>query len=204
MECTLVDLATQARYVALPFSPTPARFGVVSAIMRELLKFETIFTDYTRGCDEICGECERCRYALAVIARMMARTDTIAWEVWSDDEEPTLAGVVYLTDVVAGENAICHYCFFDRKLVDKTALLEELAQWCFSEHEGWEPLRRLSLEIPDFAFTLARHAYTKLGFGGDFVRMQNGKSLRLEGVRKAAFRWRGVDRDLLLLGRVRA
>ena len=196
---TLVDNGT---YIASPFAPSLERADVVSAITRGLMQFETIFTDYHRGCEESCGECEACLRSRDAIAYILSHPDSRAWEVWRMDDEPTLAGVILLTHVQQGVNAIAHFAFFDSRLRDKTELLENMIQWTFTEHPGWKALKRLSIEIPDYAFALARYAYRELGFGGDYVFRQNGKSIAVEGIKRKAFGWRGVQRDLLLMGRV--
>ena len=42
-------------YTAIPYTPNLERAGVVSYIMRELCRFDSVFTDYARGCKE--GSC---------------------------------------------------------------------------------------------------------------------------------------------------
>ena len=200
----LMDLMTTVdttRYVAIPFNPTPARAGVVSAIMRGIMEFETVFTDYQKPCMEVCGECEACARARASIALMLSRPDSRSWEVW-DTEGEGLVGLLYVTQVIPTVDAKAHYVFFDRKLSDKTGLLEGMIQWAFQDHDDWKPLKRLTVEIPEFAFATARHAAKKLGFGGDFIYRKDGKMLPVEGVKRKAIRWRGSEFALLQMGRV--
>ena len=189
-----------AQYEAVPYTPTAERAAIVSRIMREMLQFETIFTDYQRGCEGTCGACDNCMRALHCISYVLAHADSRSWEVWREDE---LVGILMLTRVVPGMDAEAHYVFFDGKLTDKTSLLEEMIQWTFEDHEDWQALKRLTLVVPDFAYTLAHHAQRKLGFGGGFSYNLNGKRLQVEGIKRAAYRWRGIDRDMLVLGRLR-
>jgi hypothetical protein len=138
------------------------------------------------------------------VSQMLSRRDALIWEVWrTDGADPQLVGIVYLTEIEIGVDALAHYIFFDRELRDKTELLRSMLEWFFTPHAevGWEPLRRVTVEIPDFAFALAKHAQRYLGFGGDFSLTLNAKTpLRVEGVKRSAFRWRGVDRNLLVMG----
>lgn len=196
-----MDIATEreTRYVAFPFTPTPERFEVVSAIMRGVCEFDTVFNDYCKPCDSACGSCEACVVARATVAAMLAAPDTRTWEVWREGE---LVGVLYLTKIVPGVDAKAHYVFFDRKLVDKTELLREMIEWVFSDHSDWKALRRLTVEVPTFAYSVVRHAVRKLGFGGDFAWRANGRSLPIEGIRRGALKWRGADVSMLMLGRV--
>lgn len=195
---------TTPSYVAMPFDPRPERAGVVSQIMRELMRYDNIFTDWQRACGERCGDCEECVRCRSVIAFALAHADSRSWEVWKEDGDVVeLVGVVMLTKVLPGVDAEAHYVFFDGKLNDKTDLLQELIDWVFEDHDDWVALRRITVAIPDFAFSLARHAHRYLGFGGDFMYEKDGKSVQIEGVRRSAFRWRGMDRDQLLMGRVR-
>lgn len=190
-------------FQAIPFTPTPDRAEVVSKIMRSVMQFETIFSDYNRACEDTCGRCEACQRCLVAITYMLSKPDSRAWEVWTASTDPELVGLLLLTRVAPGVDAEAHYAFFDGKLHGKDELIEEMIQWVFADHPGWVGLRRLTVAIPDYAYALARHAVKKLGFGGDFVRRVNGKSIPVEGVRRGAMRWRGTDRDILLMGRLR-
>lgn len=196
-----------ARYQAIPFQPTPARAGVVSTILRSVLRYESLFTDYARGCEDACGECELCQARMALASRVLGAADAWVWEVWDASEAvASLVGVIYLTNIVPGRDARAHYVFFDGRLKDKTELLQNLISWTFEDHPeiGWQALQRLTVEIPDFAGALARHATRRLGFGGDFThKLGAATTIPVEGIRRGALTWRGLPRDLLLLGRVR-
>lgn len=190
-------------YQAIPFTPTPERAAIVSKLMRSIMQFETIFSDYSRACDDACGACADCERCLLAISYMLSKPDSRSWEIWSTDDTPELVGIMVLTRVTPGVDAEAHYAFFDGRLHGKDAIIEEMIQWVFEDHDDWHALKRLTIAIPDYAFALARHATKRLGFGGDFVWRARGKSIPVEGVRRGAMRWRGVDRDVLLMGRLR-
>lgn len=192
------------RYVAIPFNPAPARANIVSHIMRSICANEAIFSDYTRACDEQCFECEDCTRALATASRILSNPAATIFEVWDSENElaRTPTGVVVLLPISVQEMH-AHFCFFDGRLKNKRALLEQLVDWAFAEREDWLPPRRITIEVPDYAYALARFGNRYLGFGGTFTHRLNGNVIAVEGVRKSAVRWRGVDRDVLVLGRVR-
>lgn len=185
-------------FQTLPFTPTPQRAEVVSRVLNETIRFETVFTDYARGCDEVCGVCETCILRKLAVSNVLASPDGRSWEVWNDEGE--LVGLMYLTAIVPGEDATAHYCFFDGKLKAKTEILKAMIEWTFTDHDDWKALQRLSIEVPDYAFALARHAFKALGFTGDFTYERDGTEIKVEGVKRGALLWRGQRRDLLLLG----
>jgi len=201
-------------YEVLPLKPTPERAEIVSSILRKIFVHETVFSDYQRGCGE-CDEklleemCSKCQQQMAVIARALGSPDSRVWEVWQVGGE--VVGVVFFRDIVEGNDATGHYIFFDEKLADKTPVLKEVMGWAFADHpaEGWIALRRITIEIPDHASALVRHAHKRLGFGGRFrhvlsTRIFQGKesktTVKVEGVKEKAVLWRGELRDLLILG----
>jgi hypothetical protein len=200
-------MTSTSKYLAIPLNPQPHRAQVISTIMRELVKLETVFTDYEKGCEQVCFACEKCTNAMLNVIAMLTHPQARAWEVWAHEnaDDPRIVGLLYLTGVVPGENAFAHYAFFDRKLVDKTELIEGMIQWAFEDHpeQGWRGLPRLSVEIPEHAFALATHANRKLQFGGDFTVKCGRAKIRVEGVRRRSVRWRGRDENVLLMGRLR-
>lgn len=201
-------------YEVLPLRLTPERAPIVSEILRNIFTHETVFSDYQRGCGE-CDEklleamCERCRGQMRVISRTLGSPDSRVWEVWRVGGG--VVGVIFFSDIVVGNDATGHYIFFDEKLSDKTGVLNEVMNWAFTDHptENWPALRRITIEIPNHASALVRHAHKRLGFGGRFrhvlsSRMFKGKlqetSVKVEGVKEKAVMWRGELRDLLILG----
>jgi hypothetical protein len=188
-------------YQAFPLTIRADRAEVASKILNEAIKFETVFTDYARGCDDLCGDCDVCLTRKRAVAQVLLFPDARAWEVW-DTDEGELVGLLYLTSITPGEEATAHYCFFDRKLKSKTDLIAYMINWCFTDHDDWAALKRITVEIPDFAFALARHAFKSLGFSGDFVYERDGVEIMVEGVKRSSLLWRGQRRDLLILGRL--
>ena len=201
-------------YEVLPLKLTPERAEIVSGILRNIFTHETVFSDYQKGCGE-CEEklleemCAKCQAQMAIIARTLGDSSSRVWEVWKVGG--SVVGVIFFTNIVPGNDATGHYIFFDEKLSNKTEILKEIMAWAFENHtsSGWIALRRLTIEIPDHASALVRHAHKRLGFGGRFrhvlsSRMRNGKrqetSVRVEGVKEKAVLWRGELRDLLILG----
>lgn len=210
-------------FLALPFRPALAgeaitieRAKTISRILRGVASHESLFTDYERVCDARCFACPRCLARLARVTAMLTAPDARVWEVWRTDSPDEsgldVVGILYVTDLVYGSDAACHYVFFDDDLRGKTPLLEAMIQWLFSDHEdasgvlAWRALRRLTISVPDYAYALALHASRKLGFGGPFeyeiARGGRPRTIPVEGVKRRALRWRGQDRDLLLLGRL--
>lgn len=139
---------------------------------------------------------------MAVAARILSNPASIVWEVWEEGVDLPV-GVMVLANINPGVEAHVHFAFFDGKLRSKKELMDELVAWTFAERDGWVPPKRLTTEIPDYAFALAKFAHRHMGFGGDYTFTSNGQSVNVEGVRRKAVRWRGADRDVLLMGRLR-
>jgi hypothetical protein len=161
--------------------------------MQELSKFDTIFTDYQRGDTR-----------LWAVANVLTKPNSMAWEVWryENDIPVDICGILYLTDITVGQDAVAHYVFFDGKLRSKTELMQRVLDWIFTDHEDWRALQRVTVQIPDFAFALARYAQKYLGFSGPFKHKIAGKTLKVEGVKRGAVLWRGKPRDLMILGKL--
>ena len=178
-------------YQAIRMIPNPARSEIISHIMRSMLRFETMFTDYQKE-DET---------RLAAVATSLMKPDSLTWEVWrtEDGQVVDVVGILHLSDIRNGHDAVAHYVFFDGDLRGKTDLIAKVLDWTFTDHKDWPALQRLTIEIPDFAFALARHAQKKLGFGGPFKHRIGGKTVQVEGVKRGALHWRGEPRDLLIL-----
>jgi RimJ/RimL family protein N-acetyltransferase len=192
------------QYEVIPFLDIPGREKVIEEIVRKTCSFDTAFSDYQATCADNCVSnsaladfCELCKVRAAVVA--VALTKGLTWEVWGDEG---VVGIIRLSDIRPGEDALGHYIFFDRKLNGKTEVVQAIINWAFEEHEGWTPLHRLTVQVPDFAFALARHATKKLGFGGPFDFEMKGRTIPVEGVKREGIMWRGTRRDLLTLGLV--
>ena len=189
-------------YEIIPLLDSPSRADIISTIVRKCCGFDTAFSDFQSVCDDRCTDqknfeefCDLCRFRSGVVALSLAQG--LTWEVWGDSE---VVGIIRLSDIKPGLSAKGHYLFFDSQLNSKTEAIQAVIDWAFTEHENWEPLERISIEIPDFAFALARHAHKKLGFGGPFEHRLKGKKIPVEGVTQRGVFWRGMNRDLLQLG----
>jgi hypothetical protein len=171
------------RFDIFPLVLAESRAYVYNKIITELVKHETLFTDYNKACEDRCMECATCARACRAVTNALIHPDAMVWEVWSTGKSVDLVGILYITDVVVG----CD-------------------DWLFEDHPEWVALSRLTIEIPDFAFALAAHASKKLGFGGDneyTARKKNGKKSRtipVEGVKRKSLLWRDTHRDVLVLG----
>lgn len=203
-------------YEILPFDVSPERADIVSALMRKIAAHETFFSDYEGTCEGGCTErdlmemCPVCQRRMRLIADILMDPMSRAWEVWRTDTAAELAGFVLFSDIRPGHDALGHYIFFDRRLTDKQAIMDDILGWVFEDHEGWVGLKRVSIQIPRPFHALAKHASRRLGFSGPFVHTLSTRTrgdgsqrrfqLRVEGVREGAITWRGHSSDLLLLG----
>jgi hypothetical protein len=204
---------TEVTYEAIPMQQPPdgSRALILSEILRKACKVETAFTGAEAACDADCLEkdvaemCPACLGRMQRVSAALLKPDAVVWEVWRENADGTACvGIIRFSEVRAGEDAKAHYVFFDGNLRGKTEVMKSVIAWAFGEREGWLPLRRLSIEIPDYAFALARHASRKLGFSGPFrwKLPKGGLALQVEGVKRGAVTWRGQRHDLLMLGLV--
>lgn len=183
-----------------------AKIAQFHELLSHIIRHESFFTDYTRACDEGCGECNSCVAAKQSVIANLIDPKTIHWQVWSKNPETSeildFVGILRLSNISPGCDATAHYFFFDGKLRDKTPLLKAWSRWTFSDHDNWKGLKRVTIEIPAHAFALARHANKKLGFGGPFDYRLKGSRIRVEGVKRDAVLKDGVWQDSLILGRL--
>lgn len=194
-------------YELLPLVNTFERAEILLDMTRKVCSFDTAFSDFQDACEEKCyatkpigAMCAECAYRFAVVAK--ALESGLTWEVWKSagSSDPELVGIIRLSHIRPGVDGLGHYVFFDHDLRGKTGVIKEFIDWCFSEHDNWIPLRRMTIEVPDFAFALLRHAHKKLGFGGEFSYTLQGRTIPVEGVKRGVLLWRGVWRDLIQLG----
>jgi hypothetical protein len=188
-------LSDDVKFEAIPLNPDPRRAHIIEKIMVSLCEFDTIFTDYQKGPDR-----------LWAVAQVLNKPNSRTWEVWRYEEGIPIdvVGILYLTDVVWGQDAVAHFVFFDKRLHSKTQLIAQMLDWVFEDHERWRALQRVTVTIPDFMFALVRYTQRYLGFSGPFTHKIAGKSARVEGVKRNAILWRGKPRDLLILGKLNA
>lgn len=162
--------------------------------MDGIVAHESIFTDYVSDDDT----------KKLTVASFLTKPDSVVWEVWRTEHSlpVDVVGILYLTRVRWGQEAVAHYVFFDGDLRGKTSIINEIIGWCFEDHpeRNWKALNRLTVEIPDVWYALAKHAHFKLGFGGKFRHRIGNRTLEVEGIKRGAVLWRGEMRDVLILG----
>jgi len=159
--------------------------------MRGLAK-DSGLNGWMRGCEASCGECERCVASKERMAQLLTHPNSFSWEVWSDNPVD-LVGILILSKVDPGRDATAAYTFFDGKLRDKTEVLQRWIDWTFTNLA----LKRLTTEIPSYAFAALRHA-KKLGFGGPF----DFEGFHIEGIKRKALPYGDKQADLILMGMI--
>jgi RimJ/RimL family protein N-acetyltransferase len=176
-----------------------------SIILRRLAAQDSLFTDFTSGCNGKCdGYCQDlepgCAVAQQIVATAITSPSAMVWEVFRKDDDLDFVGILRLGDIQPGCDATGHYFFFDHRLRDKTDLLKAWVDALFTTTESWPGLHRISISVPAHAFALAHHAQKFLNFGGPYVYRRNGRKFNVEGVKKDAILWRGNWHDVLLMG----
>ena len=172
-------------------------------LLGKLAAHKHYFTDYTRGCDGACkGFCVNltngCSLVKHRVAAALLAKDALVWEVWRQESATLPAniafcGILRLSDVEPGCSAKAHYMFFDgARLKEKTPILQAWKEFAF----GRLGLQRVSIEVPENAYALAKHAVKELGFGGDFEYT----GLPVEGVLRSARVINGKPMNILVMG----
>ena len=95
--------------------------------------------------------------ARIVAATVLTNPEHKIMEVWRGGD---LVGLLLLTDISLGVDALCHFVFFDKSLVGKRGLILNWLDQCFEEFQ----LQRITLEVPETVEVLASFARRKLGF----------------------------------------
>jgi len=202
-----INFAHMIQKVALGLVDAEPAIAKWHRLLSTIIRHESFFTDYTKACDEGCGECSRCLATKQAVTANLIDPKSLHWEVWSKNPETQelldFVGILRLSNVSPGCDATAHYFFFDGRLQDKTTLLRQWARWAFKDHTGWVALKRVTVEVPSHAFALARHACRKLQFGGPFEYKFKGAKIPVEGVRRKAVLKDGVWQDSLIMGRLR-
>jgi len=174
-------------------------------LLGKLAAHKHFFTDYTRGCSGECsGFCKDlvsgCKIVKHRVVAALLAGNALVWEVWRQPSGAAgpvdFCGILRLSEVEPGCDGLAHYCFFDKHLGDKTALLQAWKTWAFTEHPGWIPLNRVSIEFPETHYALGKHAMKHLGFGGPFEY----KDLKVEGVKQAAKVLDSKPINMLIMG----
>lgn len=194
-------------YEAYPLqinNPNLATIQKCEILLQKSIEHESFFTDYEKACDSKCNTCDQCVRARQAVSAAIQDPRALCWEVWRLDPETyellDFVGILRLSRVKLGCDATAHYFFFDGKLRDKTDLLHAWKHWAFTDHPRWKALNRVTLEVPSFAFALARHAARYLGFTGPYGYEYKKSKLTVEGVKKKAILWRNEWHDELIMG----
>ena len=141
----MVATVEVGQYLAVPFVFDETRARINEAILDGLTRLPVFPLPWTLP--------ERQR----AVAAWLTDPDNLVWEVWRGGE---LVGILSLSRIVRGLDAVGHFAFFDRQLLGRRQLVLAMLRWAFSELD----LQRLSVEIPDHLEPLIRFARTKLGF----------------------------------------
>jgi hypothetical protein len=165
----------------------------IGYVFRKVLQEPTDLNDYHAGCGEACGECPICISARTAAAAMLTNPHTWAWEVYSKDPVD-FVGILMLSEVDPGRDATAHFKFFDGALRDKNEVLRSWFDWAFRKFD----LRRISAEVPHYAFSLLK-AYKRLGFGGNFKY----KEFDVEGIKRGVMQEKDRPVDIIILGKMR-
>lgn len=176
-----------SKYLAKPYEYWPP--DKVSYILRSLASHENMFNDYQRGCDDLCFDCTRCKARLVQVASTLASPRAAVWEVWPLDvsENGRPIGILYLTDIVPGTDALSHFNFFDGKLRGKASIMESVIE----QHVfGKLDLHRITTTVPEHAHAMGKWLERHLGFSR-------------EGTKREAMLWHDEWEDLHIYGRVR-
>ena len=186
------DEAPAAPCVAIPFTAWPPE------------KFATVVTkaqEFRPWFDDALWDAGDLARREAVIARL-SDPATRVWEVWRGSE---LVGILVLSAIVPGRDALGHFLFFDRELRDKRALCRNFMRWAF-EQGGLHVLR---VEVPTFAAKLTGFLRKALHFRFEAERRPfswpkdaapiDADAAKLGSRKHHAIRHNGVWYDTLLL-----
>ena len=141
---------TESRLLAVPYQPFSGHEARDEAKNQRIL-------DSVAGLPNLFPVITSPEERRLIVAQYLVNPDNMAWEVWNGGE---LVGILLLTRIVRGLDALAHLAFFDRRLLGKRRLILNTMGRAFRD---WQ-LQRLSLEIPAHLEPLIRFARTKLGF----------------------------------------
>ena len=134
------------QYLAVPFRFDERRAVVNDRLIQGCLQLPNLFPI---PLDELSRR--------VAVAAWLTDPNHVFYEVWLNQ---TLCGILGLTRIVPGLDALAHFAFFDRQLLGRRKLILSLMGWAFRELR----LRRLSVELPEHLDALVRFARAKLGF----------------------------------------
>ena len=134
------------QYLAIPFQFNPRRAVINDALLTGCLHLPNLFP--------VPGTEQDRKIA---VAAWLTDPDNLFWEVWHGG---TLIGILGVTRVILGLDALAHLAFYDRQLWGRRQLVLCMMGWAFRELR----LQRLSVEIPEHLEPLIRFVRAKLGF----------------------------------------
>lgn len=167
------------QYLAVPYSPFTTKPEHNDAILAGCLNLPNLFPlPLTEDEKKI------------AVASWITKPDHLFWSVWAGGN---VIGMIGLTRIIVGLDALAHLAFWDRQLWGRRALVLKMMAWSF-ETLG---LQRLSVEIPDHLDPLIRFCRAKLGFRyeGEGLAAQHPKLAAL-----AAERINGPDKWVAKFG----
>ena len=171
------------QYLAVPFRYDERRAAVNERLIAGCLELPNLFPI---PLDELSRK--------IAVAAWLTDANHLFFEVWHNR---TIVGILGLTRVVPGLDALAHFAFFDRQLLGRRKLVLSMMGWAFRELR----LRRLSVEIPEHLEPLVRFARAKLGFRyegevrcADHREVQALAARRIHGPARWVARW-GARRE---------
>lgn len=142
---TTSDVAV-GQFLAVPFRFDERRAAINETLLTGCLNLPLLFS--------LPGNEQERKLA---VAAWLTDPNAFNWEVWFHG---TLVGILGVTRVAYGLDALAHLAFFDRQLLGRRQLVLTMMAWCFRELR----LQRLSVEIPEHIPALIRFVRVKLGF----------------------------------------
>lgn len=127
-----------------PFTGNPARNDV---ILKACAEMPNLFPLPLETMEE----------RMVAVAHVLTAPDSYAWEVWRGQD---LVGILLVSKVIVGLDAMAHFAFFDRQLFGRTKLMQRVIGQIFQQFG----LERLTAEVPEHLTALLDFARRKLGF----------------------------------------
>lgn len=171
------------QYLAVPYAPLTLKEEHNAVILQGCADLPNLFPlPY--------GEYDR----KVVAAAWLTDPKHCFWAVWRGGN---VIGIVGLSRIIVGLDALAHLAFFDRQLLGRRSLVLGMMRWAFESLS----LQRLSLEIPEHLEPLIRFCRVKLGFRyeGELLAAQHPRvteltAQRINGPAKWVAKW-GARRE---------